>query len=374
MPGQNLNITLPQVGDENTAAIQKLLDGVQTVINDIEPKIVPGEIDFSVGDVSLESNALLDAALVDFVSQAASLSGSTNQRRLYFVGDEFYVTDGAGTAIQLTSGGQLNVGSAGQIGGDIGAGASALEYFSVDKAFEFTDEDGNWSDIEVGRVEFTPPGSAGGGDTVVVEAPGGLSESYSLVLPTATPPSTNLVTMDATGALGTTDDPSVSTVTASGNASLGSVDVTGQAVFDSGVKLGSSGADPLTDYDKPRDLVVGSNLAATTFHSGSITRVGQTVFFTLDVTVDPGNIVDQTFFFAGNQFPLGTPRSDIEMGAVVSRATGASWLSSLDNVSARWINGNLYIVEATSPGQPTSFNASAGENVRVVVSGMYLVD
>jgi hypothetical protein len=141
-----------------------------------------------------------------YSTQVSPLSGVSYARSVYFSGNELYATDGTGAAIQLTSGGAINVSSIGTIGGDYAtSGASVLYSNSGSKSYSFLQGTPNTTrpaNMLVGQVSIYD-NSVTGGNYVKFSAIASLAASYDLTLFSALPGSTLPVQLDSSGQLST---------------------------------------------------------------------------------------------------------------------------------------------------------------------------
>jgi hypothetical protein len=70
------------------------------------PKITPAAININ-DELDFNSRKAVNLFSSQFIDQPSTLTGAANARSIYVVGGDLYYTNGAGVAIQITSGGTL---------------------------------------------------------------------------------------------------------------------------------------------------------------------------------------------------------------------------------------------------------------------------
>lgn len=234
MPGNPLNLTLPTVGQTLWGGTLNSI--LQAIIDDIEAKVTPDEIEVNQ-DLDFEGNEPTDVGGVGFRNDS---SGDT--RRLFFSGNELWVTDGYGNHIRLTTTGTINVSTVGSITGLAGSGAS-VSYDAGDTRFTFLDHTGAGAEIEGGAVRLLKPGST----TVAAELRGssGMTADYTLTFPSGSSARTNLLTFVPAGAnasLVPSRDVQVELIRVTESGSLAALRVDAGGVFGGGVRVASAGS------------------------------------------------------------------------------------------------------------------------------------
>jgi hypothetical protein len=153
MPGVSLGITLPTVGvTAGPTYATQINTAIQTIIDDVEAKIVPGEINFNA-DVDINSQVILDIDSMKLDTQTAALSGAGNARRVNSAGGELWWCDGSGVAVKITESGGLNVaGAGGGFTGDFGNSNEAVTYTASTNTYAFTDDATSPAIIDVKEV------------------------------------------------------------------------------------------------------------------------------------------------------------------------------------------------------------------------------
>lgn len=218
--GNAISATLPTVsvtaGPTYATQVNAFLQALQQVV---EAKVTPSGVDISA-DLSFLSGSTYYSAsnlkAAKFHNESAALSAASYPTSLYFTGTDgnLYVNDGANRQIQITTGGAVNVSTTGGItGSGYGSGSVEVNWDSGNSAYRMrsgaaTD---NFADVVVDDVLLND----GSGNYVTVASPA-LSADYTLTLPSAVAGGSGyMVTMDASGNLGTTTTPTFSTATIS---------------------------------------------------------------------------------------------------------------------------------------------------------------
>lgn len=228
--GQAIGVDLPTVsvtpGPNYANSINAFLEALQDVV---EAKVTPAGFDMN-SDLSFLSSGgtayrAKDLLATSFRSQSATLNTTTYANSAYFANGNFYVNDGSGNAIQLTSGGALNAaGLSGITGSGYGSGGVEVKWDSGNLRYELKSGSGSndFADLLVDDVRLND-----GSNNYVTLSAQAMGADYTVTLPAAAPASTSIVTMASTGTLNTTRDPSVDTITTSGAANLASASVSG---------------------------------------------------------------------------------------------------------------------------------------------------
>lgn len=229
--GNPLTATVPTVGvtigpayATQVNAFLAELEGIVTA------KVTPAGFNMNA-DLSFLSGATnyraKDLKATSYAIQSAALSATTYPTSAYFYGVDgnFYVNDGAGNQIQMTSAGAVNSSTTGGITGS-GYGSSGVEvnWDSGNNAYHMylNSATPTYADVTCDDLKLWD------GDTnfasLVCPA---LAADYTLTLPTAVAAGSGyMVTMDNTGALGTTNTPTFSTLAVSTTSTF-----TGKATF-----------------------------------------------------------------------------------------------------------------------------------------------
>lgn len=224
MPGVDLNITLPTVGatlgptwasDLNTA--------IQTIIDDIEPLVVASEININA-DLEMNLNNLTETTAVQFDTTTGVLTGGANANKVHFSSGEFFVVDGTGASVRITSGGAIDVSTTGGWTGDYAADPATASYTAASDTFSLLQDPGvpgilTCGDIEVQRI-LSP------GFNVTLRAPT-LAGDVVITLPVADSSSANsVVAVDASNILSFTDSPTINNPTVPAGGTLATTTAT----------------------------------------------------------------------------------------------------------------------------------------------------
>lgn len=212
-------------------------------------KVTPSGININ-SDLSFGSNNATTLKTASFDNQSASLSSSF-LRAVYVSGGDLYFNNGSGTAVQLTSGSSINVGSVQGISG-LASPASATfstPYFTFKSA---STTYGKTAHSDLDLYEFT----AGVTNKITLKTPTSLAASYSLTLPATTPAALAYVSMSSSGTLATASaDDICAAATSTGTGSLASTMTTANA--------NTIGAKVTTAADTIMGQVTTAGLAAT---------------------------------------------------------------------------------------------------------------
>lgn len=192
MPGVSLNITLPVVGTDTWPEwAESINDALETIIADIEPLVTSSEI-------SVTSHLDLNGFICDDAKYFRCRAGNEATIGANAIGvkdGEWYVGDGAGRSIQVTSNGALNIAAAAGFTGDYTSAGAQAEYTDATTLYEFLDGAGNYADIRADDVIVS-----NGANAVTITY--GTAANYTLTLP-AVPAAVALLTMDNVGTLST---------------------------------------------------------------------------------------------------------------------------------------------------------------------------
>ena len=157
-------------------------------------RVTPAGLNINA-DLSFGGSQATDLKTATFSDQTTSLSSSF-KNCVYDAGGNLYWNNGSGTAIQLTSGSTINVGSVNGISG-LAAPASA-SFSSPD--FVFKSGTTTYGKIDVGDVKIFEA-SAGITNAVTIKSSAALAASYSLTLPTGLPGATSYLSISTAGVL-----------------------------------------------------------------------------------------------------------------------------------------------------------------------------
>lgn len=146
-----------------------------------------------------------------FDSQAAALGGGSDLSCTYVVLGDLFFNDGSGNQIQLTIGGAINATSIGGIGGDYAISTASVIYTSASTKFTFTKSTGINATLDIGNLILR--NEAASAYALKLKASASMAGNFDITLPVALPLLTSVVTMDASGIMGTSTLLSVDAVT-----------------------------------------------------------------------------------------------------------------------------------------------------------------
>lgn len=282
-------------------------------------------------DLNVNGYRLTGVKSVRGSSQASTLTGSANTRSAYWVGNDYYVTDGNGNAVGIVVNGSLDTTVSGGWQGDYGASgvdASAV-YTDSSKEFELYSDSTVYGTLVAGDVYITEE-TAGVSAHVRLKSPASLAASYDITFPAAQPGSTSLLSMSSAGALATTRDLSIDSVTTTGDVTVGD-DLTVTDAATVGGALGVTGAATLsstlavtgaTTLSSTLEVIGNTSLGGTLSTDDSATITG-------DVTATE-NVIATNDVYHGNREMLlsvheGTATQMPVVSANVRRSTALTW-------------------------------------------------
>jgi hypothetical protein len=155
-------------------------------------------------DLSIGSNHLNSVKSLRMTNESATLAGASDVRSVYAVGGDLYYNNGAGTAVQITSGAGLNASSIGGIGGDYATSTAAVTYSDTTKTFSFTQDSGEAANMAFGDFDLIEPATPGA-KAVTFKSPSALAAPYNLTMFAALPGSSQVVRLTAGGVLQSTN-------------------------------------------------------------------------------------------------------------------------------------------------------------------------
>lgn len=207
-------------------------------------------------DLDFNSQNAIGLSATQYEAQGASLSGAANALKLYFVGAELFCTDGNGNAVQLTSGGSINVASVGTIGGDYASTSASVLYSNTlgAKSYSFlqgTPDTTRSANVNVGKVSIYDNSVTGGAYTRLIASPG-LVASFDMTLLSALPASTLPLIISSSGQL------SSAQIT---TAQIADSNVTTAKILDANVTTSKIADDNVTTAKLPNGAVTMPKLA-----------------------------------------------------------------------------------------------------------------
>lgn len=255
-----MNLDLPVVGPLGTAGpdwATKLNTAITLIDSHDHTPGKGGQIPSAAlninSDLSVAGFNLTGIKSTRFNSQGSPLGTASDKNCIYVSGGELYYNDAAGTQIQLTSAGGINLTSVGSIGGDYSTSSASLNYSDSTKTFTFKQDATKTANILAGDVAVTE--NVSGGNSVTLKAPTGLAAAYNLTFPAAVPGSTLPITSTTGGVL------AFSSVTQSMLASR----ATGTSVPAGGIAISDSSGAYVTTSSTEADV---TNLSVTITTTG----------------------------------------------------------------------------------------------------------
>jgi hypothetical protein len=150
-------------------------------------------------DLSFGSFNATQLRTARFSDQVGTLGSAGDARCIYSSGGNLWWNSGAGTPVQLTSGGAL-AGTPGSISGL--TSPAAVTYFSGTGTFAFTSASNVAATLDGGPVVIRQTTASAFG--ITLQSPPSLAAAYTATLWPALPAGQRIVTLDSTGALAAT--------------------------------------------------------------------------------------------------------------------------------------------------------------------------
>lgn len=179
-----------------------------------------------------------DLQASNYASLTGALSGASNNRSLFVLGNELVFRDGVGNTVTLTSGGSV-AGASGTITGL--TGAAQVTYVAPTINF-VQDATSRRMLVEHGDVRLFPDVSSPA-QNVRLRVPTTLSTTYTLTLPNAVPPALRYLSVDGAGdvSYSTGDDVLTASTSTGANSVIDKYTrTTGTSVGARGVAIGTS--------------------------------------------------------------------------------------------------------------------------------------
>ena len=197
MASYGVAITLPLPTAGQVQWDGPLGDLLQAFIDVLGRRVTVDGMDIAAA-LDMNGHALVDATAIEFI--ANSDPGVANS--LYYgAGGELFCRDGTNRAVQLTSGGVVNVAGSGGFGGDYtSSNQNGASFTNATSTFTFTASGGTvYATVEGGTVKVHNGSSA---QSVALASPT-LASSYTITLPTSLPANggPTLLRWDATGSI-----------------------------------------------------------------------------------------------------------------------------------------------------------------------------
>lgn len=212
-------------------------------------------------DLSFSSFNATNFRSLRLTANASPLALVTDVGCAYRSGDDLWFNDGNGVQIQLTAGGALNAASIGGIGGDYATSTASAFYTNATQKFSFTQNTNQAANMDFGPFTFrnTTASSAG----IKFQPNAAISSDYTVTWPAALPSSDGILAVTTSGAISYTSTPTLEELT-----------ISGEAMFNGDVNLGSSAADTIDMSGTPTDTLANSVANARTRSTGTSVGIG----------------------------------------------------------------------------------------------------
>jgi hypothetical protein len=160
-------------------------------------KVTPAGLNIN-SDLPIGDNNVTGVRTIRLSSQGSAPAEATDLGCIVNVGGDLYWINGAGTPVQLTTGGAINIASVGTIGGDYGQPgvAASVAYSDTTKTFTFLQDTGESAELFVGDINIA--NAASGALSVSIGA-NAATASYALILPVVAPSADTVLAFDGTG-------------------------------------------------------------------------------------------------------------------------------------------------------------------------------
>lgn len=207
----NMNLVIPTPGEDpgpnyasNNSNSLMIVDGHNHSAGYGVP-IGPNGMNINA-DLPVNNNNLTLIKTLNFTSQPSSLAGAApNLGCVYVAGNELYYNDEAGNVVQVTNNGSVNAG-AGSITG-LPSGTASATYSGG--TFVWQSATSTSANLDAGSIILRNNTASSKGLTF--SPPNSMAADYSITLPTL-PLTTNFVTMDTSGNLGSSWTPDNATL------------------------------------------------------------------------------------------------------------------------------------------------------------------
>lgn len=205
MATEHMGLTLPTVGGSTgtwgttTNDNEELIDAHDHTTGKGVPIPTAGlDID---ADLTFAGNAAINLKAAQMTAQASA--PALNRSIWVDTSGDLYYRNAAGTSVQITSGGQLDVSSVGGIAGDYAAAGASLYYDDAADTYRFLSAaplPNVWSSVSAGDIDLYEKAS-GITNRVRLKSPAALAASYTVTLPAAVPAQARPVAVGTTGTL-----------------------------------------------------------------------------------------------------------------------------------------------------------------------------
>lgn len=160
-------------------------------------KITPAGMNI-ISDLAMNNNNLSGARTARLQAQGALVNGAADLGCIVNVNGDLWWVNGAGTGVQLTTGGAINIASVGTIGGDYGQpGVTAsVAYSNTTKTFTFLQNSGQGAKIFSGTINIANEAASSLSVSIGASAS---SAAYTVILPIAAPAADTVLSFDGAG-------------------------------------------------------------------------------------------------------------------------------------------------------------------------------
>jgi hypothetical protein len=210
--GSSLGVTLPTDGASTDTWGSELNTALTTIIDAVETPVTSSGININA-DVEWNGYEISELGAVKFNNKTSAFTGASNAYKLYFRDNEFYVNDGNGNSIKVTSSGSVNYAATGGFTGDYATdGSCSASYTSATSVFRFVQDPGINAPIDVGDIKLRE--TVASANAITIKSPSGLASSINRTLLGTNPASTSVLLVSSAGTESSTRDLSIDTVTA----------------------------------------------------------------------------------------------------------------------------------------------------------------
>lgn len=160
-------------------------------------KITPAGINI-IADLAFQGNNVTGLRSARLDSQGAIVNGASDLGCLVNVNGDIWWVNNAGTGVQITTGGAINIASVGTIGGDYGQPGvpASVAYSDTTKTFTFLQDSGEGAKLFSGTINIANEAASSLSVSIGADA---ATSSYALVLPIAAPGNDTVMSFDSTG-------------------------------------------------------------------------------------------------------------------------------------------------------------------------------
>ncbi len=203
MYGSTHTATIPTVGvTAGPTYAQQINAALEEIRATLDAKVTPAGMDISSNLSFLSGStyfAAVDLERTNYENKTAGISAATFPRSLYVVSGNLFYNDGSGNAIQLTTGGTVNVSTAGGITGTgYGTGGVELNWNAGTTQFRFKSGAGTDDYADVVCDDLLLRDGSGNAVSLTAQA---MASDYTVTLPAAVPAAQAIVQMTNAGAL-----------------------------------------------------------------------------------------------------------------------------------------------------------------------------